>query len=81
MNTQDIEQRLTLFERVTDVKLPTSRYRRSQLQQIAQRLNTARECFVAIASAETDKEHNECQQSATLLLTIVERKIKSLLSQ
>ena len=81
MNTQQIEQRLILFERMTDVKLPRSKYRRSALQEIAQRLNAAHECFMAIASAETDKEHNECQQSATLLLTIVERKITSLLSQ
>ena len=81
MNTQEVEQRLTLFEGVTDVKLPKSKYRRSQLQEIAQRLNAARECFMAIEPAKADKERKEFQQGATLLLTIVEHKIKWLLSQ
>jgi hypothetical protein len=81
LNTQEIEQRLTLFERVTDVKLPRSKYRRSQLQEIAQRLNATRKCFVAIEPAKAGKERKEFQQRATLLLTIVEHKIKRLLSQ
>ena len=85
MNTQEIEKRLAPFERMTDgIKLPPpsrSNYRRMWLEEIAERLDAARECFIAIERAETDEERKEFQQNATLLLTIVERKIKQLLSQ
>jgi hypothetical protein len=81
MDTQEIEQRLTLFEGMTAIKLPRSGYRRMLREEIGGCLEAVREHFVAIDSAKTDEKRKEFQQNATALLTKVERKLKQLLSQ
>jgi hypothetical protein len=81
MDTREIEQRLTLFEGMTAIKLPRSWYRRMLREEIEGCLEAVREQFVAIDSAETDEKRKEFQQNATALLTKVERKIRQLLSQ
>ena len=84
MNTREIGQRIALFERITNVKMPRKSkydyYRRMYREDIVERLEAARECFAAIGPAKTDKERQEFQQNATLLLTVVEHKIKQLLT-
>jgi hypothetical protein len=75
LSTQEIEQRIALFERITaKAKLPKAGYRRMWLGEIAECLGTARECL-----AKTDGKHKEAQQNATALLTIVEHKMSWIL--